>query len=104
MGLTMSQRKAVTLIKARAYARGTRSEKIRILDELVDLTVLLPDGELDLSEEEAGLLMRMSARTIDRWLGPGRSELVPRGRSHTRPGSLSVPSRSCFPRNATGRR
>ena len=38
MGLTMSQRKAVTLIKARAYARGTRAEKVRILDELVELT------------------------------------------------------------------
>lgn len=34
----MGQRKAVTVIKARAYARGNRSEKIRILDELVDLT------------------------------------------------------------------
>ncbi|MFP3802186.1 transposase, partial [Paraburkholderia sp. SIMBA_027] len=34
----MSQRKAVTLIKARAYARGNRTEKVRILDELVELT------------------------------------------------------------------
>ncbi|MEO5780327.1 hypothetical protein [Arthrobacter oryzae] len=34
----MSQRKAVTVIKARAYARGNRSEKIRTLDELVELT------------------------------------------------------------------
>lgn len=34
----MSQRKAVTVIKARAYARGSRSEKVRILDELVELT------------------------------------------------------------------
>lgn len=34
----MSQRKAVTVIKARAYARGGRPEKVRILDELVALT------------------------------------------------------------------
>ena len=34
----MSQRKAVTVIKARAYARGSRLEKVRILDELVELT------------------------------------------------------------------
>jgi hypothetical protein len=34
----MSQRKAVTVIKARSYARGTRAEKVRILDELVELT------------------------------------------------------------------
>ena len=38
MGLTMSQRKAVTLVKARAYVRATRAGKVRILDELVELT------------------------------------------------------------------
>jgi hypothetical protein len=38
MGLTMGQRQAVTVIKARAYARGGRPEKVRILDELVELT------------------------------------------------------------------
>ncbi len=37
MGLTVSQRRAVTVIKARAYARGSRLEKVRILDELVEL-------------------------------------------------------------------
>ena len=40
MGLTMSQRKAVTVIKARAYARGSRLEKVRILDELVEQTIV----------------------------------------------------------------
>jgi hypothetical protein len=30
----MSQRKAVTVIKTRADARGGRQEKVRILDEL----------------------------------------------------------------------
>jgi transposase InsO family protein len=38
MGLTMSQRKAVTKAKATAYARASRAKKTQILDELVELT------------------------------------------------------------------
>src|SRR5881409_1559041 len=38
MGLSMSQRQAVTKAKARAYARGDRAKKTSILDELVELT------------------------------------------------------------------
>jgi hypothetical protein len=126
MELTMSQRQAVTKVKARAYARAGRAKKSQILDELVELTprpptygprviaalvtcwavlrapaakrfapmlaVLVPilrrDGELDLTEEEAALLMRMSAATIDRRLAGERATLTLRGRSHTKPGSL----------------
>ena len=46
------------------------------------------DGELDLTDDEAALLIAMSAATIDRRLAPERANLMPRGRSHTKPGSL----------------
>lgn len=38
MGLTMSERKAVTKAKVTAYARGSRARKTQVLDELVELT------------------------------------------------------------------
>ena len=38
MGLTMSQRRAVTKAKAQAYARADRARKSAIVDELVELT------------------------------------------------------------------
>lgn len=56
------------------------------LDELVSLR--RPDRELVLTDEEAALLMRMSAATIDRKLAPERAKPVLWGRSHTKPGSL----------------
>jgi hypothetical protein len=37
MGLTMSERAAVTKTKAMAYARGNRAKKTSVLDELVEL-------------------------------------------------------------------
>lgn len=50
--------------------------------------ILRRDGELELSDEDAELLMRMSAATIDRRLSTERAKLTLRGRSHTKPGSL----------------
>jgi len=56
------------------------------------LAVLVPvlrrDGELDLTDGEAALLVAMSAATIDRRLASERAKMIVRGRSHTKPGSL----------------
>jgi transposase InsO family protein len=56
------------------------------------LSVLVPllrrDGELDLTDDEAFQLVKMSAATIDRRLAGVRMLGELRGRSHTKPGSL----------------
>ena len=50
--------------------------------------LLRRDGEITLSHDEAQLLISMSAASIDRHLAPERAKLFPRGRSHTKPGTL----------------
>lgn len=56
------------------------------------LATLVPmlrrDGELDLSDREAELLVAMSAATIDRRLANSKAVAGFTGRSHTKPGSL----------------
>ncbi|HWD23922.1 MAG TPA: DDE-type integrase/transposase/recombinase [Acidimicrobiales bacterium] len=56
------------------------------------LGVLVPalrrDRDLSITDAEAAQLLAMSAATIDRRLAPSRALLMPRGRSHTKPGTL----------------
>jgi hypothetical protein len=56
------------------------------------LPVLVPllrrDKEPAITDDQSALLMRMSAATIDRKLAGERAKLFPRGRSHTKPGTL----------------
>jgi len=54
----------------------------------VAMPLLRRDGELDLTGAEAALLVRISAATIDRRLGPERTRMMSRGRSRSRPGTL----------------
>lgn len=150
MGLSMSQRKAVTKTIATRYARANKAAKGVILDELCATTgwhrnharkaltqalrptpvkprtprppkygsdviaalrfcwavlgapagkrlaAVLPDlvptlrrfGELSIDDATAELLVSMSAATIDRRLAEDRRRLDPKGRAHTKPGSL----------------
>ena len=61
----------------------------RLAPMLAELVPLLRRyGELDLDEETAELLIGMSAATIDRRLVTARAKMLPRGRSHTKPGSM----------------
>ena len=46
------------------------------------------DGDIDLDDTKAALLMSMSAASIDRYLAPERARLMSRGRSPTKPGTL----------------
>ena len=71
MGLTVSQRQAVTRTIARRYKRSDRVGEGVILDELCDT---------------AAELLAMSAATMDRRLGGDRAKMALRGRSHTKPG------------------
>jgi hypothetical protein len=150
MELSMGERRAVTNRLATKYRQGTRTEKSKVLDDLVELTgwhrdharaqirlagtvrvvapraarrplyppgvvsalelcwrvarcpagkrlapmlgdlvaMLRRDDELDLTDDEADLLVAMSPATIDRRLQGAKVLARFAARSHTKPGSL----------------
>ena len=57
-----------------------------VMGELV--ATLRRFGELEVSDELAGMLVAMSPATMDRRLAPARASMTIKGRSHTKPGSL----------------
>jgi hypothetical protein len=86
-GPTYGPRIMVALVTCWAVLRAPAGKRLApMLPVLVPL--LRRDGELDLTDDEAALLCKMSAATIDRRLAGERARLMPRGRSHTKPGSL----------------
>jgi hypothetical protein len=66
------------------YPAGKRLSPMLV----VLVAMLLRDGDLDLSDADATLLVAMSAATIDRRLKSERVRLGLKGRSHTKPGTL----------------
>lgn len=86
-GPTYGPRIMIALIKCWAVLRMPAGKRLAPM-----LATLVPalrrDGEIDLSDDEAALLIGMSAATNDRGLATERKKLMPRGRSHTKPGSL----------------
>lgn len=81
-GPTYGPRIIAALVRCWAVLRAPAGKRLApMLPVLVPL--LRRDGELDLTDEEAQLLMRMSAATIDRRLASERATLMPRGRSPT---------------------
>jgi hypothetical protein len=86
-GLTFGPRIIAALITCWAVLRAPTGKRLApMLPVLVP--VLRRDGELDLTDGEAALLVAMSAATIDRRLAGESAEMVMRGSSHTKPGSL----------------
>lgn len=70
-----------------AVLRGPAGKLLApMLPDLVSM--LRAEKALDLTDGQAELLGRMSAATIDGRLSGRRAKLLPRGRSHTKPGSL----------------
>ena len=77
----------VALVLVWTLSRYPAGKRLAPMLEVL-VTMLKRDGDLDLSDADATLLVAMSAATIDRRLKNERARLGLKGRSHTKPGTL----------------
>lgn len=75
------------LILCWAVLRGPASKLLTASMPFL-VPMLRAEKALDVTDEQAALLIKMSASTIDRRLANERRKMILRGRSHTKPGSL----------------
>ena len=75
------------LVKCWAALRVPAGKRLAPMPAVL-VPMLRRDGDLDLTDNGADLLVRISAATIDRRLAPERAKMMSRGRSHTKPGTL----------------
>ena len=84
---TYGPRVIIALVKCWAVLRAPAGKPLAPMPPVL-APILCRDSEFDLTDEEATLLIAMSAATIDRRLASERAKMMPRRRSHTKPGSL----------------
>jgi hypothetical protein len=84
---TYGPRIIAALIVCWAVLRAPAGKRLAPMSPVL-VPILRRDSELDLTDEDAALLMRMSAATINGRLAGERARMTVRGRSHTKPGSL----------------
>lgn len=77
----------VSLVLVWTLSRYPAGKRLAPMLEVL-VTLLRRDGDLDLSDADAALLVAMSAATIDRHLASERARIGLKGRSHTKPGTL----------------
>uniref|UniRef100_UPI0040339748 integrase n=1 Tax=Glutamicibacter sp. AOP38-B1-38 TaxID=3457680 RepID=UPI0040339748 len=75
------------LILCWAVLRGSASKLLTASMPFL-VPMLRAEKALDVTDDQAALLIKMSASTIDRRLANERRKMILHGRSHTKPGSL----------------
>jgi hypothetical protein len=88
---TYGPRVTVALTKCWAVLRAPAGKRLAPMLAVVVVALRRRDGELDLTDGEAALLVRMSAATIDRRLGPERFTMMSRAVPYQAGNTVEVP-------------